>query len=91
MIIQEIDFKNINNKEFPDLKDYEFSFYLADIDKTIIIREEWTRGVIYVLIDDFICPFRINTNLLPPIYGNFFDLRYNYTQQKFIFSSIDNK
>lgn len=88
-ILQEVNFKNINNKEFPNLNDYEFSFYLADIDKTIIIREEWARGILFVIIDDFLCPFRINTNLLPPLYGSEFDLRYSYSQQKFIFSQID--
>lgn len=87
--LQEINFKNINNKEFPNLENYEFSFYLAEIDKTIIIKEEWARGVLYIVIDDFLCPFRINTNLLPPIYGSYFDLRYDYNQQKFIFSKID--
>lgn len=82
----EYPFRNLDNKVYPDLQDYKFEISLNNIDTTVEIIEGWALGKLYVRINnDFICPYRINTNLLPPSEVITNKLYYDYNKQAFVF------
>lgn len=85
-MVIEYPFRNLNNKVFPDLKNYKFNISLNIIDTQVEIVEGWALGNLYVKInEEFICPFRINTNLLPPTHLSTTKFYYDYNKQAFIF------
>lgn len=82
----EYPFRNLDNKVYPDLHEYKFEISLNNINLSVEIIEGWSLGNLYVRINnDFICPFRINTNLLPPTIISSNRLYYDYNKQAFIF------
>lgn len=79
-------FRNLDNKIYPDLNNYKFEISLNNIDTTVEVIEGWALGNLYVRINgDQVYPYRINTNLLPPSYGRTNKLYYDYNKQAFVF------
>lgn len=88
-IIEKFTFRNMSGCDYPDLVNYTFTFNLSIIDTTILVIEDMGTGKLWVKVnEDFICPFRSNTNLLPSTLSYKYSLVYDYYQQSFIFSRL---
>jgi len=84
---QTYSFRIINNT-YPDLVDYNYIINIPNMDIQIVIKPQIGTNKLYIVIDDnYIIPFRINTNLLPCKYNNY-KLIYNNIQQQFEFYYI---
>lgn len=81
---QTYSFRIINNN-YPDLVDYNYIINIPNKDLQVVIKPQIGTNKLYVVInDDYIVPFRINTNLLPSSYNNC-KLLYNNIDQIFEF------